>query len=217
MKDTCLVGFNSGVAQFNTASAYGYLQEWIRANTEMKYAAKGSAVHIERENTLLLVAEGVWRLWVGQRKTLGVLVPGGMLWLDLPPANYPGATSRCEGMTCSRYYEAPIRLIRQSPDSEILLAGILEFASFNSRTITNMWLDQCVNDSYRKIRFALERMIELPESIRLRLSAISYVMDTTGISRSHALSIMKSLKEGGYIDIDSGYLMGIAKKMPMAY
>lgn len=217
MKDTCLVGFSSGVEEFCASSAYSELLRWIRTNTDLKVAQSGAVIHAACESTLLLLEEGVWRLLVDQRKTLGVLVPGGMLWLDRPPRDYPGATSRCEVMISSTYYEVPMRLVRESADSERLLAGVLEFASFNSRTITNMWLDQCGNDSYRKIRTALERMSKLPESIRFRLSAISYVVDTTGISRSHALAIMKSLKEGGYIDIDAGYLMGIARKMPAAY
>ncbi|MBK5416166.1 helix-turn-helix domain-containing protein [Pseudomonas sp. TH31] len=134
--------------------------------------------------------------------------------LDHQPDSYRGPSSQYEVLSHSIYYELPMKRVHLAAANVELLKGIFEFMTRNTSNISNKWLNQCIGDSYTEVKSALEWMNALPDLIRAKYTAIAFITDTTGVSRSHALSIMKSLKQGGYIDMDSGHLIKIKKNSP---
>ncbi len=137
--------------------------------------------------------------------------------LDHQPSGYRGPSNHYEILSRSTYYEIPMKYIYLATDNKELLKGILDFMIWNTSNISSKWLNQCIGDSYTEVKSALEWMNALPDFIRASFTAIAFITDTTGVSRSHALSIMKSLKLGGYIEMEGGYLKKIIKTLPNGY
>lgn len=65
--------------------------------------------------------------------------------------------------------------------------------------------------TYNVIRNHLMEMMALPEEIRRRVSALTYIQDRTHLSRSTILNVLSSLKKENYIDYERGtYLISIS-------
>jgi hypothetical protein len=216
MKKIHLSGFNCEDTKFVGASIH-YLCAWIKKNGSQKTIDAGEGLSEIGENTILAIESGAWRLLIGDEKVINIIGPGGIVALDHQPPSYTGPSGRVEVLIHSTYYELPIKDIQLAAADRNLLKGIFDFMTYNTSNLSNKWLNQCLGDSYAEVKSALEWMIILPESIREKFTAISFITDTTGVSRSHALSIMKSLKEGGYIETEGGHLVKITRKLPDGY
>ncbi|WP_423144743.1 helix-turn-helix domain-containing protein [Pseudomonas chlororaphis] len=89
--------------------------------------------------------------------------------------------------------------------------------SWKAHHVYKRWLNLCINDAYREVKYSIEWLIQLPEIIRRRFSLISFITYTTRVSRSHALSIVKALKTGGYLEMYDGHIIEILRPLPERY
>ncbi len=194
-----------------------YLHNWIKKNGAAKIAEPGAPFIDSNRNLVLSIESGSWRLFVGDQKVIGVVGAGGIVWVNRFTQQCKGPANKCEVMSRSVYYELPEEFIQLAAADASLVKGIFDFMTWNTSNISRKWLAQCVNDGYAEVKSALEWVNQLPETVKIKCTAISFVTDTTGVSRSHALSIMKSLKQGGYIEMDGGYLVRIIRKLPEGY
>ncbi|MCU1750251.1 helix-turn-helix domain-containing protein [Pseudomonas sp. 6D_7.1_Bac1] len=216
MNNIHLSGFNCGNEKSVNASIR-YLYAWIKKNGAKKTVNPGEELLETDENSIFSIESGAWRLLVGDQKVISIIGPGGIVLLDHQPQYHNVPSSRYEVVSCSTYYEFPMEGIHLAASDKELLKGLFDFMTWSACDISNKWLMQCLGDSYTEVKSALEWMNALPEAIRSKFTAIAFITDTTGVSRSHALSIMKSLKQGGYIEMDGGHLINIIKKLPDGY
>lgn len=215
MNNFRLSGFISGNDKVSSSNI-SYLHNWIKMNGTIKIAEAGATPFRSSNNSIFSIESGVWRLLIGDRKVIGIVGSGGVVLLNKSTQNYNNPPNKCEIVSRSVYYELPEECIHLAAADKSLLKGILDFMKLNASNISNKWLGQCMNDGYAEVKYALEWMDVLPETVKTKFTAISFITDTTGVSRSHALSIMKSLKQGGYIEVDGGYLVHIIKNYLMA-
>ncbi|WP_223518933.1 helix-turn-helix domain-containing protein [Pseudomonas sp. GL-B-19] len=211
-----LSGFNCGNNKLVGASIH-YLYTWIKKNGFRKTIDAGEKLSGITEHSIFTIESGAWRLLIGGHKVINIIGPGGIVVLDHQPPSYTGPSGRYEVLSRSTYYELPMENIHLAAADRNLLKGIFDFMTWNTSNLSSKWLNQCLGDSYAEVKSALEWMNELPNSIREKFTAISFVTDTTGVSRSHALSIMKALKQGGYIEMEGGHLIKITKTLPEGY
>ncbi|TPG63829.1 helix-turn-helix domain-containing protein [Pseudomonas arsenicoxydans] len=211
-----LSGLNCGDNNFVGASIH-YLYAWIKKNGTRKTIEAGEKLLEVSGNSIFTIESGAWRLLIGGQKVINIIGPGGIVVLDHQPPSYTGPSGRYEILSRSTCYVLPMRNIHLAAADKNLLKGIFDFMTWNTSYLSNKWLNQCLGDSYAEVKSALEWMDVLPDSIREQFTAISFVTDTTGVSRSHAMSIMKSLKQGSYIEMEGGHLIKIMKKLPDGY
>ncbi|MFJ2715230.1 helix-turn-helix domain-containing protein [Pseudomonas sp. NPDC087346] len=194
-----------------------YLQSWIKMYGEFRVADEGDKISTIDKRALILVEEGAWQMIVGGQKTMNIICAGGMVWLDSLVPEDTRELTYYKIISRTKYYELPISSISFSvPDPEFV-NGIFDFVTRSSCEISNKWLTQCTNDSYKQIKNSLEWIASLPNSIKEKFTIIFFISATTGVSRSHALAIVKALKEGSYIEVNRGYLVRILKKLPSSY
>lgn len=194
-----------------------YLYTWIKENGVMKVASPGIQGLENSGGAIFSIESGTWRLFIGERKVISIVGPGSIVWLNKFTENHDGPSYKCEIVSHSIYYELPEESLHLGVADKSLLKGAFDFMKLNTNNISNKWLSQCLNDKYTHVKSALEQINEMPSSIKSKFSVISLITDTTGVSRSHALAIMKSLKAGKYIETDGGYFVRILKKLPVGY
>lgn len=81
------------------------------------------------------------------------------------------------------------------------------FAATTSLTYTN---------AYGMVRAQLLQLSEEPEIVRASFTAANYIKNKTHLSRSGIMRILGQLREGGFIEIDRGFLIRI-NKLPLGY
>jgi len=216
MNDFHLSGFS---CEGGAAGSEGihYLHNWIKKNGVTKIAEPGMPLLESGKNVVLSIESGAWRIFVGDKKVIGIVGSGGIVWVNSFAQQCGGPSNKYEIVSRSVYYELPEEFIHLAVADDLLLKGVFDFMAWNTSNISRKWLAQCVNDGYAEVKSALEWVNDLSETVKAKCTAISFVTDTTGVSRSHALSIMKSLKQGGYIEMDGGYLVRITRKLPEGY
>lgn len=70
--------------------------------------------------------------------------------------------------------------------------------------------------AYITVRSKLIELMNLPESFRMKITAIKYIQQRTVLSRSGILKIFAELKKGQYITLDKGCLVQLAH-LPMEF
>ncbi|MDI2145885.1 helix-turn-helix domain-containing protein [Pseudomonas sp. ITA] len=215
MPDAQVTGADVFGAEFNSLDL-DYLREWIRRKPARLLRPKQTLM-INDGASIFLIDTGAWKVLIGDNKVINILCEGGMVWIDGMFRRDCGHRVWCEAISYSTYYELSLDEIYQNVFDRKLQHDVLELLAWNSYDISSRWLDQCVSDSYGSVKHALEWMNKLPMSVRSSVSVISFVNETTGVSRSHALSIIKSLKQGGYIEMNEGHLVRIIQKLPSRY
>jgi len=194
-----------------------YLRTWISKLGTLRWADEGTAIAGMDDKAIIYIEDGAWQLLVGGRKTINFVGAGGIVWLEKPPNDYAEDATQYKIISNTKYYELPINATSLSMLDPRFIDGIFEFISRHLRELTTKWLIQCTNDSYEKIKTSLEWIDSLPLVIKTKFTLICFINTTTGVSRSHALAIVKALKEGEYIEMDRGYLVRILKKLPCRY
>jgi hypothetical protein len=193
------------------------LQSWIYKFGALRRASEGTVISSIDEKAIVYVEDGAWQMVVGGRQTINIVHAGGIVWLEKPlPENIENST-QYKIISDTKYYELPINSTSLSILDPRLVNGVFDFMSRHLSELSSKWLIQCTNDSYEKIKTSLEWIDTLPAVIRAKFTLICFISTTTGVSRSHALAIVKALKEGEYIEMDRGYLVRILKKLPSSY
>ena len=64
-------------------------------------------------------------------------------------------------------------------------------------------------NSYNVVKILLSELLNEPESLRRATSVVNYISDRSIISRSGILSILSTLREGGFIEMEKGLLNAI--------
>ncbi|TMU73931.1 hypothetical protein FGA82_21915 [Pseudomonas fluorescens] len=194
-----------------------YLRTWISKLGTLRWADEGTAIASIDVKAIVYVEDGAWQMLVGGRKTINFVSAGGIVWLEKPPLDHAEEATQYKIISSTKYYELPINSISLSTLDPCFIDGVFEFISRHLRELSTKWLIQCTNDSYEKIKTSLEWIDSLPAVIKTKFTLICFVNTTTGVSRSHALAIVKALKEGEYIEMERGYLVRIIKKLPCSY
>ncbi|HFZ8995715.1 TPA: helix-turn-helix domain-containing protein [Citrobacter freundii] len=73
------------------------------------------------------------------------------------------------------------------------------------------------SDAYSKIRALLLEVGLYPEEIRHQITISSFIQRRTNISRSRVMGVLSALKKGEYLEIKSGKLISINKKLPVEF
>jgi hypothetical protein len=215
MPETKVIGADAFGVDF-TSKNLEYLRAWTKKNSP-KRLKPGETLTVNEGASIFFIESGTWKVLIGDNKVIDILCEGGIVWLDSMYKHSSGHRVFCEAISYSTYYELPIGEVCQNLGDRKLQLGVLELLAWNSYNISNRWLDQCISDSYGSVKHSLEWMNKLPASVRSSVSVISFVSDTTRVSRSHALAIIKSLKQGGYIEMKEGHLARIIQKLPNHY
>jgi hypothetical protein len=215
MPETRTIGADAFGADF-ASKRLDYLRTWIKQNP-IKRLKPEETLTVNKGASIFLIDSGTWKVLIGQNKVIDILCEGGIVWLDSMFKRSCGHRVWCEAISHSSYYELSLEDVYQNIGDRRLQLGVMELLAWNSHHISNRWLDQCVSDSYGSVKHSLEWMNTLPASVRSSVSVISFVSDTTGVSRSHAQAIIKSLKQGGYIEMNEGHLARITQKLPNRY
>lgn len=106
--------------------------------------------------------------------------------------------------------------LKQDPDPETI-KHLIDYISCKNFHLYSRWFSLCTSDAYHEVKYAIEWLIKLPEKIREKFSLISFITYISRVSRSHALSIIKALKIGGYIEMYDGHLIKILHRLPDRY
>ncbi|MEO3989190.1 helix-turn-helix domain-containing protein [Pseudocitrobacter cyperus] len=72
-------------------------------------------------------------------------------------------------------------------------------------------------NSYKKIKNCIESLQQLPDDVKSKISAIQFIINETGISRSRVSAILAELKKGGFIKVTRGKLISVDKSLPHDY
>jgi hypothetical protein len=194
-----------------------YLRTWINKLGTLRWADEGTAISCIDNKTIVYVEDGAWQMLVGGRKTINIVCAGGIVWLEKSLFENAENATQYKIIAHTKYYELAINSLSLSTLDPRFIDGVFDFVSRHLAEISSKWLTQCTNDSYEKIKTSLEWIDALPPMIKAKFTLICFINTTTGVSRSHALAIVKALKEGEYIEMDRGYLVRILKKLPCSY
>lgn len=194
-----------------------YLRTWINKLGTLRWADEGTAISCIDNKTIVYVEDGAWQMLVGGRKTINIVCGGGIVWLEKSLFENTENATQYKIISHTKYYELAINSLSLSTLDPRFIDGVFDFISRHLAEISSKWLTQCTNDSYEKIKTSLEWINSLPPMIKAKFTLICFINTTTGVSRSHALAIVKALKEGEYIEMDRGYLVRILKKLPCSY
>lgn len=201
----------------SSAETLQYLRAWIKKHGVCKVADVDDKVTSIDGKSLIYIEGGAWQLIVGEHKTINIICAGGIICLDCVPSERAVKHTQHKIIARTTYYEFPISQIQLSSIDPRFINSIFDFVILSAREISNKWLVQCTNDSYKKIKISLEWINSFPDDVKCKFTLIHFISATTGVSRSHALAIVRSLKLGEYIEIDRGYLVRILKKLPLSY
>jgi len=148
---------------------------------------------------------------------INLLSKGAIIGLDnLSRDSYCDLIS-CVAMTKLHYYEMDADEFVRTLESKGLVGETVGAVSKQFHQICHYVMCQNLNDSYSSVKKSIEWLNQLPFCIRSKYTAISFIEETTAVSRSHALSIIKNLKIGNYIKVDQGYLKEIIIPLPERY
>ncbi|MDI2145903.1 helix-turn-helix domain-containing protein [Pseudomonas sp. ITA] len=201
----------------NSTDIVKYLCNWINKLGTPRSADEGEAIYGADNKAIVYIEDGAWQMLVGGKKTIDIVCAGGIVWLEKALLKNTAETTQYKIISPSRYYELQINPTTLSSLDPRFIDGVFDFISRHLREISNKWLIQCTNDSYEKIKSSLEWIDSQPPFIKEKFTLIFFISTTTGVSRSHALAIVKALKEGEYIEVDRGYLVRILRKLPPSY
>ncbi|AMS16482.1 hypothetical protein A3218_19965 [Pseudomonas chlororaphis] len=194
-----------------------YLRTWIYKLGTLKWADEGEAIFSTENKSIVYIEDGAWQMFVGGQKTLNIVCAGGLVWLKKALFEKMEESTQYKIISRTKYYELPINSSSLSTLDPRLIDGVFDFITRHLAEVSRKWLTQCTNDSYEEIKASVEWVDSLPATIKAKFTLISFINTTTGVSRSHALAIVKALKEGEYIEVDRGYLVRIMKKLPCSY
>ncbi|WP_413531020.1 helix-turn-helix domain-containing protein [Rahnella inusitata] len=71
--------------------------------------------------------------------------------------------------------------------------------------------------SYEMVRGLLYELERLPHETRIKTSIINYIKYRSNLSKSGIVSIISTLRKGGYIEVCRGKLISISRKLPKKY
>ncbi|HTJ93955.1 MAG TPA: helix-turn-helix domain-containing protein [Pararobbsia sp.] len=91
-----------------------------------------------------------------------------------------------------------------------VLAIYLEALSVRTAFLT-------ASTAYESVCNALQLLDSHPPEIKADLTAVSFVLERTKLSRSIVAKIVSDLRAGGYIEVDRGRLMTIVRAFPLRY
>jgi CRP-like cAMP-binding protein len=63
--------------------------------------------------------------------------------------------------------------------------------------------------TYEVVKFHLIMLMQEPESVREKTSAVKYILERTRLSRSTVMKMLAQLRQGGYIQLDDGNLVAL--------
>ena len=194
------------------------LHAWIRTNGIRKTASAYLQLDAWDGEYIVAIDDGYWRVGTKKNKTVLFLEKGEIITFNClhPFSNLD--YFKYEALSTSTYYIVALEKIFEQHEDIGLLRCVYHAVANNAQKIIYNLSALHEGNAYREVKMAIEWLYALPVEIKRNYSAISFILETTTVSRSHALSILKSLRQGGYIVISgSGHLIKIEKKLPLSY
>lgn len=168
------------------------------------------------EAKIYWVHSGVWEVRIGYSKILDLAWDDCLVLIEKTSLQFDDHQMWCSVMQNSSYTELPVKTIF-GDDDLIAVNSFLQYLSWRSNFLHKRLLRLCLNDSYQEVKYSLEWLAKTPAKVRAAVSAIYFITHTSKVSRSHALSIIKALKAGEYIEIKEGHLVRLLKALPERY
>ncbi|KFC81322.1 winged helix-turn-helix transcriptional regulator [Buttiauxella agrestis] len=103
-------------------------------------------------------------------------------------------------------------LIAETKSWELLARHIMKITTnlFNNNIIMT------APTTYEVVKFHLIMLMQEPESVREKTSAVKYILERTRLSRSTVMKMLAQLRQGGYIQLDDGILVAL-NHLPAKY
>lgn len=116
---------------------------------------------------------------------------------------------------CSGYYLSSTQAV-SAIESAHCWRHAFSWLAWQSRVLELRNLHLVGHNAYGQSRAMLMSMAGWDEELRSRIGVMNYIHQSTGVSRSVIADILSSLRKGGYIEMESGKLVGI-RRLPLKY
>lgn len=117
----------------------------------------------------------------------------------------------------SLYYECCVSKFRGLLGSPEVSLAVAEHIAWHNRLVTSHLNIMLNSNSYKKIKFAIEWFSQSANVFQKKNPFVKFVADRTGLSKGHIHAVLKQLKEGGYVEMEGGYLLKVCKSLPANY
>lgn len=114
------------------------------------------------------------------------------------------------------YELIPLEEVMKRVESLKLWENLSYILMYNMKLMVNDHSKAVGRGTYEIIRSSIVELMAETDDIKTKINACDYIQSRTNISRSRIMSILKDLKEGGYIDIEKGRLINI-NQLPLKY
>lgn len=144
--------------------------------------------------------------------TLAGLIDGYGLFYDVPerPQHYIRAEIDCRG------YLVPLDVFVEQCDTLNLWHDVAKLLAHRLMTLSAKEGEMIGNSAYSKIRTLLLELWLFPEEARLNIGVSSFLQRRSKISKSRVHHILSDLAKGGFIRLERGRLVELAK-LPLVY
>jgi hypothetical protein len=164
------------------------------------------------------IERGVWEMYDGHGVAIRHVSGRSIIGLE---NNLPNVSSDMpvtyKAITTSLCYECGSQELKTLEGDNDFLKAELEYMSWSWREIMQSHYILTSSCAYLKIKYAIEWIDASKEIYRKGQTLISFICSRTNVSRSHAMEILKKLKQGGYIRLENGYLMELCRRLPEGY
>ncbi|MFI7811723.1 helix-turn-helix domain-containing protein [Citrobacter werkmanii] len=140
------------------------------------------------------------------------LTQGYSLYYNIPVKSlyYIQAEAHCSG------FSVPLDVFAEKCDEQALWHDVSRVLAQRLIMMLARERESVGNDAYTKIRFTLQEIWMYPIEIRCKIKVANFIQRRTRLSRSRIMNILAALKQGGYIEIESGFLVSVSN-LPAAF
>jgi CRP-like cAMP-binding protein len=193
------------------------LKDIIRKHGVTRYAKSGSVIRgDEFLSNVFWIDSGVLLLRPNALNSIGTFDSETMVGIS---NIFQGSMTGhyLEVVEDARYISCPVEYFRQNLNDCRLALAVAEHVNRQAMMMAFFVSVILKEDAYGKVKFALELLSRASVDFRDHVSVVRFVCERTGVSKAHAHSILKQLRLGGYIEMASGNLVRIFKRLPEAY
>ncbi|UZM16244.1 helix-turn-helix domain-containing protein [Pseudomonas kielensis] len=194
------------------------LREIIKQHgTDCHLPANSKISGDEFSQHVFAVETGEWLIRIDSAGVIGHLSKGSIFGVSNVIYD-SGQQIYLDAIERSSYKKCPIEVFKEVflREHNVAIAIADHFAWLNRMTEFYLTLMR-QGGAYAKVKFSIEWLSKAPSIYRENISLITFICDRTGVSKAHAHTILKQLKLGGYLEIESGFLLSVCKPLPNGY
>ncbi|QBC44058.1 helix-turn-helix domain-containing protein [Iodobacter fluviatilis] len=183
----------------STIRSNGRMRKYLEGSVVKAEDIKGKIISVESGNLILKLDDGFVVAHANNGFIIGSLELYSIYSISV--------------MESAIIYECESDVINLSDENEISNAAHKYLTWVMSCLSVRMYI-LASTDAYLKIKFTLEWLNYSPAIYKESITLIKFICDRTRLSKAHVHMVLKQLKEGGYIEVNNGYLIEIVKKIP---